>query len=221
MRREEEEECQPRLNTNTKRLNCKPSHSPVPRLVLHFTQSLLHKKHPPPPLHQPRVIINITEVDPASLQSERPRPGGSWGYCSEVRLLMIISDNPPPLSLTSIGRLQTRWAGAGRQLRRRRWGRLATGHLSLSPLAAITQINKLSESHINLTTSEAIEAMCHLSVLHTQWPTSLHPPRHLPLILTMMEVICKIRTRNKKLFSTEITISNKELICWTQCGKEI
>ena len=159
-------------------------------------------------------------MDPASLQSERPRPGGSWGYCSEVRLLMIISDNPPP-SLTSIGRLQTRWAGAGRQLRRRRWGRLATGHLSLSPLAAITQINKLSESHINLTTSEAIEAMCHLSVLHTQWPTSLHPPRHLPLILTMMEVICKIRTRNKKLFSTEITISNKELICWTQCGKEI
>ena len=63
MRREEveEEECQPRLNTNTKRLNCKPSRSPVPRLVLHFTQSLLHKKHPPP---QPRVIINITEVDP-------------------------------------------------------------------------------------------------------------------------------------------------------------
>ena len=72
-------------------------------------------------------------------------------------------------------------AGAGRpaaeEVRPPEHSAPATGHLS--PLAAITQINKLSESHINLTTSEAIEAMCHLRVLHTQWATSRHPPRHL------------------------------------------
>ena len=93
---------------------------------------------------------------------------------------MIISDNPPPLTdqyWQITDNISRGGAAAAEEVRPPGWAPLATGHLS--PLAAITQINKLSESHINLTTSEAIEAieaMCHLRVLHTHWPR--HHPRH-------------------------------------------
>ena len=147
-------------------------------LVLHFTRPLLHKKHPPP--LPSLVLLSILRRWTRPASSQRGRPGGSWGYCSEVRLLMIISDNPPPhWPVLADYRQDEPGRGGSCGGGEAAWPPLATGHLS--PLAAITQINKLSESHINLTTSEAIEAMCHLRVLHTHWP----PPSSSPLILTM------------------------------------
>ena len=80
---------------------------------------------------------------------------------------MIISDNP---SLAPSPRTDQYWqitdrmslGGAGGC-----GGGEAGRALVISPLPGRhTQINKLSESHINLNTSEASEAMCPLSVSH-------------------------------------------------------
>lgn len=214
-----EEECQPRLNTNIKRLNCKPSRSPVPRLVFHFTRSLLHKKHPPPHLPASCYYQYYGGGSGPALGGQPPvrEAGGSWGYCSEVRLLMIISDNPPPPHwpvLADYRQDEPGRGGAGRQLRRRRGRPASPGHWSSlsSSLAAITQINKLSESHINLTTSEAIEAieaMCHLRVFPNPRPPAIYLATYSHD--EIMKDICKCdrlvssETKNKKLFSTEIT----------------
>ena len=145
---------------------------------------------------------------------------------------MIISDNPtsPPLTdqYWQITDKMSR-GGAGRQLRRRRGRPASPGHWSsLSSLAAITQINKLSESHINLTTSEAIEALCHLRVLHTHWPR----PSTSPLILRMRlwhtfanaTVSSHQKPKTKSCFQRISQGTDLMNVCagtYCQCGEEI